>query len=219
MLCSRGRDLKRYEGESVGTKSFSPPSEQILVFLKRKPRLLHYSNEWKKSPAWQLLLNHENPRDGRPLATGEDLGSSDRRNRMEAAPAIFGVFRPPKLSPYPATSLGTSRQSSFREQTALIHSFWQLADEFRSQIPGGRATSVAGNESWIPTRDAGEDYRKMFQTIKRMVGAVCRANPVRARTPSYAEPTREVSSVTFSREPHIPHPVRWGRGFSRTRFA
>jgi hypothetical protein len=138
MLCSRGgRDLKRYEGESVGNKSFSHPSEKILLFLKRKPRLLHYSNEWKKSPAWQLLLNHENPRHGRPLATGGKTwalqiagtewgsGSGDLRGFQTAK----------KLSPYPAASLGTSRQSSFRERTALIYSFWQInkcIDEFRS---------------------------------------------------------------------------------------
>jgi len=50
-------------------------------FLKRCARFLHYSNEWKRSqrcdpkihkiPTWKSLGNR-----------GEDLGTSDRRNRM-----------------------------------------------------------------------------------------------------------------------------------------
>jgi hypothetical protein len=51
------------------------------------------------------------------------------------------------------------------------------------------------------------DYRKIFQTSRRMVGAVRRANSVRARIPSDAELTKVFPWVMFPRGPHVPHPV------------
>jgi hypothetical protein len=57
-------------------------------------------------------------------------------------------------------------------------------------------------------RDAEEgNYRKIFQTIKRMVGLVCHANSVMTRTQSRAEPNRVVSPSQFGREPLVPHLV------------
>jgi hypothetical protein len=52
-----------------------------------------------------------------------------------------------------------------------------------------------------------EDYRKIFQTIKRMVGVLCSANTLRTRTPSYAKPTTLAGSLMFGREPRVPHLV------------
>jgi len=42
---SRGRNVQRYEGESVVAKGFFTFEKEFLLLLKRKARLLHYSNE------------------------------------------------------------------------------------------------------------------------------------------------------------------------------
>jgi len=46
-------------------------------------------------------------------------------------------------------------------------------------------------------------YRKMFKTITRTLGALCRATSVKASILSYADPR----SVVLLREPPVPHPV------------
>jgi hypothetical protein len=63
--------------------------------VKRRARFLHYSNEWKKVVrVWRLNYIHEIPISKTLGNRGEDLGSSDRRNRMgETAPAIFGYLK------------------------------------------------------------------------------------------------------------------------------
>jgi hypothetical protein len=46
MLCSRGgRNIQRYEGESLVTKGLLTFEKKFLLLLKRKARLLHYSSE------------------------------------------------------------------------------------------------------------------------------------------------------------------------------
>jgi len=81
LLPSSSESKLRSVSATPGTGSAPRLKNSSRFFLKRYARFLHYSNEWKRSqrcdpkihkiPTWKSLGNR-----------GEDLGTSDRRNRM-----------------------------------------------------------------------------------------------------------------------------------------